>query len=353
MNSQPLEIFATFPVERPGNPTVMPDGRVLVSVSAIIAPDISVRTVAQDGEHPAYPNETWAGKPGDDGRGMSAVIGIRTDPEGIVWILDMGKPQQQQPRLIAWNDREKRLHRLIVLPQNVLRPSSFTQDFVIDWRRQRIYIADMTMNASGVSDYPAIVVVDLLTGLSWRSLECYPGLMPGDVPLIVAGKPLALRTPEGEVIAYRYGLNPIAIDPLGRWVYFGSMSARQVYRISTESLAQPCGMTALSEAVEYWCEKPHCDGFDVDAEGNVYVTDIANNAIGLASPAGYRILAQDDRLLGWPDGVELDAQGKWLYITANQLHRHPLLNAGEDDSQPPFHVLRLRVDAPMGLSQTP
>jgi sugar lactone lactonase YvrE len=350
MNTHQLEIFATFPVERPGNPTVMPDGRVLVSVSAIISPDISVRAVAQDGQHPAYPNETWAGKPTADGRGMSAVIGIRTDPEGIVWILDMGGPQQQ-PRLIAWNDRENRLQRLIVLPQNVLRPSSFTQDFVIDWRRQRIYIADMTMNPFGESDYPAIVVVDLQTGLSWRSLECYPGLMPGDVPLMIEGKPLSLRTPEGEVTPYRYGLNPIAIDPLGRWVYFGSMSARKVYRIATEILAQPAGLAPQDEAVEYWCEKPHCDGFDVDAEGNVYVTDIANNAIGLASPDGYRILAKDDQLLGWPDGVELDAQGKWLYITANQLHRHPLLNAGEDESQPPFHVLRLRVDAPMGLSE--
>ncbi|MHC8308171.1 L-dopachrome tautomerase-related protein [Pseudomonas sp. GT1P32] len=352
MNSSALEVFATFPVERPGNPTVMPDGRVLVSVSAIIAPSISVRAVSENGEHAAYPDEVWAGKPGVDGRGMSAVIGIRTDPQGIVWILDMGSPQQQ-PRLIAWNDREQRLHRLIVLPQNVLRPSSFTQDFVIDWRRQRIYIADMTMNPSGASDYPAIVVVDLQSGLSWRSLECYPGLMPGDVPLMVAGKPLSRRTPDGEVIAYQYGLNPIAIDPLGRWVYFGSMSARKVYRIATEILAQPAADAPLSEAVEYWCEKPHCDGFDVDALGNVYVTDIANSAIGLASPAGYRILAQDDRLLAWPDGVELDAQGKWLYITANQLHRHPLLNAGEDASQPPFHVLRLRVDAPMGLSEAP
>jgi sugar lactone lactonase YvrE len=331
---------------------VLPDGRVLVSVSAVISPDISVREVAKDGNHPAYPSEIWARKPGPDGRGMSAVIGIRTDPEGIVWILDMGGAQQQ-PRLIAWNDREDRLQRLIVLPQNVLRPSSFTQDFVLDWRRQRIYIADMTMNTAGESDYPAIVVVDLQSGLSWRSLECYPGLMPGDVPLMVGGKPLALRTPEGEVIPYRYGLNPIAIDPLGRWLYFGSMSARKVYRISTEILAAPAGIAPLSDEVEYWCEKPHCDGFDVDAQGNVYVTDIANNAIGLASPAGYRILVQDDQLLGWPDGVELDAQGHWLYITANQLHRHPLLNAGEDDSQPPFHVLRLRVDAPMELSETP
>ena len=33
MSPPTLEVVATFAVERPGNPTVMPDGRVLVSVS--------------------------------------------------------------------------------------------------------------------------------------------------------------------------------------------------------------------------------------------------------------------------------------------------------------------------------
>jgi hypothetical protein len=59
-----------------------------------------------------------------------------------------------------------------------------------------------------------------------------------------------------------------------------------------------------------------------------------------------------DKRLSWPDGVELDAEGRWLYITANQLHRLPVLNGGLDESKPPFHVLRLRVDAPMTESKS-
>lgn len=344
MNRPTLEIVARFPDERPGNPTVMPDGRVIVSISAIGAPDISVRTVDGSGDHPAYPDRPWAGRPQADGRGMSAVIGIRNTPQGIVWILDMGGPAQQ-PRLVGWNDRENRLQRLIVLPQNVLRPSSVVQDFVVDWRRQKIHIADMTLNPRGESDYPAIITVDLKTGLASRVLERHASMMPVDVPLQVDGKPLCQRLDTGEVVDYRYGINPIAIDPPGHWVYFGAMSGRTVYRIPADVLAG--SDPDLAAAVEPWCEKPHCDGFDVDAAGNVYVTDIGRNAIGLASPAGYWTLAQDDTLLGWPDGVELDADGHWLYITANQLHRHPQLNAGHEAGRPPYYVLRLRVDAPM------
>ncbi|WP_207796752.1 L-dopachrome tautomerase-related protein [Sphingomonas oleivorans] len=341
-----LETVAIFPKERPGNPTVMRDGRVLVSISAVIAPEYAVRAIGTDGDHRPYPDTIWAGKPRSDGRGMAGVIGIRTDVDGIVWMLDLGDAGHQ-PKLVGWDDRKERLHRTIVLPQNVLRPSSFTQDLVIDQRRRRIYVADMTLNAEGVSDYPAIIVVDLDTGLARRVLERHASLLPSDEPVRIDGNIVSLRAEDGRTLPYRYGFNPIAIDPLGRWVYFGAMSGKAVHRIDAAMLADEAHEAALAEHVEYWCAKPHCDGFDVDAHGNIYVTDIESSAIGMASPAGYSILAQDDERLGWPDGVELDAEGRWLYITANQLHRHPKLNDGIDASRPPFHVLRLRVDAPM------
>lgn len=347
MNDIQLETVAVFPKERPGNPTVMRDGRVLVSISAIIAPEFAVRAIEADGRHRPYPDEFWSGKPRPDGRGLAGVIGIRADADDVVWILDLGD-REHQPKLVGWNDREERLHRVIVLPQNVLRPSSFAQDFVVDRRRGRAYIADMTLNAEGTSDYPAIVVVDLDTGFSRRVLEGHVSLLPGPNPLSIDGKTISLRTENGRNIAYRYGLNPIAIDPLGRWVYFGAMSGKSVHRIPAETLANETVAGVMTSQVEYWCGKPACDGFDVDALGNVYVTDVENSAIGRASPDGYTILAQDTDRLGWPDGVELDAEGHWLYITANQLHRLPMLNGGVDESRPPFYVLRLRVDAPMG-----
>ncbi|SDN05005.1 L-dopachrome tautomerase-related protein [Ensifer sp. YR511] len=347
MRTAELEIIATFAEERPGNPTVMRDGRTLISVSAVGAPKFAVRAIGSDGKHRPYPNEIWAGKPRQDGKGMSGVIGIRTDKDDIVWMLDMGDAANQ-PKLVGWNDREDRVHRIIVIPQSVLRPSSFAQDFVIDGDRKRIYIADMTLNADGASDFPAIIVVDLETGLSRRVLENHPSLQPDDAPLVIEGNPVEMVTQDGRTVPYRYGLNPIAIDPLGRWVYFGALSGKSVYRIDADALSDAAAdLKTLTDGVKFWCEKPPCDGFDVDANGNVYITDITKSAIGIASPPGYRVLVEDKELLGWPDGVELDVEGRWLYISSNQLHRHPLLNKGSDQSRPPYYLLRLRVDAPM------
>lgn len=145
----------------------------MVSISAIVAPEFAVRVIGSTGNPRPYPNDSWARKPRPDGRGMAGVIGIRADADEIVSMLDLGDTTSQ-PKVVAWNDRDNRVHRVIVLPQNVLRPSSFVQDFVIDSRRSRIYIADMTLNANGISDYPAIVVVNLDTGLSRRVLERHP-----------------------------------------------------------------------------------------------------------------------------------------------------------------------------------
>lgn len=348
MNAE-LQILATFLHERPGNPTVTRNGKQLVSISGVASPEFAVRAIAEDGSQRPYPDESWAGRPSPDGRGMSGVIGIRADKDDVVWMLDMGDAANQ-PKLVAWNDGEHRLHRVIVLPQCVLRPSSFTQDFVVDSSREQIYIADMTLNPAGVSDFPAIVVVDIATGLSRRVLENHPALRPGDEPVVIDGRLVTRATADGSSVDYRYGLNPIAIDPSGRWVYFGALSGKSVHRISAEMLAdERVHPNTLADEVTFWCAKPPCDGFDVDAAGNIYVTDICRSAIGLASPSGYRILVEDRELLGWPDGVELDAQGHWLYITSNQLNRHPLLNNGVDDSRPPYHLLRLRVDAPMSV----
>jgi hypothetical protein len=46
---------------------------------------------------------------------------------------------------------------------------------------------------------------------------------------------------------------------------------------------------------------------------NVYVTDITRKAIGITSSRGvYRVLAQHDEHLAWPDGISADADG-WMY----------------------------------------
>ncbi len=46
---------------------------------------------------------------------------------------------------------------------------------------------------------------------------------------------------------------------------------------------------------ERYGEKALCDGIGIDVAGNVYVTDLENNAIGVTGPDGsYSVLVKDD-----------------------------------------------------------
>jgi hypothetical protein len=55
---------------------------------------------------------------------------------------------------------------------------------------------------------------------------------------------------------------------------------------------------ALGERVERYGEKAPCDSIIIDVAGNIYITDLGNDAIGVTTPdGGYRILARDDEYM--------------------------------------------------------
>jgi hypothetical protein len=54
-------------------------------------------------------------------------------------------------------------------------------------------------------------------------------------------------------------------------------------------------------------------------------------------------LVHDARLL-WPDTMSVATDG-YLYVTANQLHRQPTYQGGEDLRSKPYSLLRKPIDA--------
>lgn len=340
-----LETLAIFADTRPGNPAVLPNKRIFVTLSALVKPEINVNEVLPNGSLRPFPNVQWASKPEKNGIGINKTIGIKAMADGTVWILDMGEMEKGfAPQLIAWDTAKNALKKVIVLPNSVLRPNTFAQDFVVDSKRNKIYLADMTFDLkTGRSDYPAMIVIDIDTGLARRVLENHVSFLPGDQPIVINGKQISHRSDNGQTLVHYYGLNPIAIDPNNEWVYYGAMSGKKIYRIKAGALANPDLSDAqLGGSVESYREKPFCDGIAVDAKGNVYVTDVENFAVGAATANGYRTLARDPKLLAWADGFALTADG-WLYITVNQLHTLPGLNNGRDESAPPYYLHRLNV----------
>ena len=339
MQSEP-EVIAEFQA-RPGNPAVTPDNRIIVSMQPIDAPDIKVVEVLADGTTKPFPNEPWASAPGEDGVGMTAVIGVVADINGIVWMLDMGG-NGSSPKLVGWDTNTDSLYKSIEFTDEVSRPNSFHQDVAIDTERNMAYVADMTRGDLLGDSSPAIIVINIETEEVRRVLNGDVHFVPGTDPVVINGNTFSTKLDTGEVEPIFLGLNPITIDPANEWVYFGSIAGSALYRIPAQALSNSALTDSeLSAMIEPYGEKRSSDGISVDDIGNVYVTDIQNNAIGVANKDGYQVLVRDDNLLLWPDGLAFSPDG-WLYATVNQLNLHPALNGGVDGSNPPYYLVRVR-----------
>ena len=326
-----FEIVAEFPAEHPpGNIAVTPDGRLIMSQHQFYGAPLRVVEVLDDGSVVPFPNEAWSSEPNDKGVGLNTVLGLRSDSEGVVWMLDRSAGEGQPGKVVGWNRSNDELDRVIYLPQPIIAENSFLNDLAVDRQHNAIYITD---TAEG--DDSALIVVDLYTGFARRVLEGDVSTRPEDIPLIVDERVINLG---GEPA--RIGVNPITIDPDNEWVYYGPMNGRSLYRIATEDLLdESLSEGELSTRVERYGDKPICDGITIDGAGNVYITSITDNAIGVVDEAGeYRTLYQDE-LLSWTDGMAFGPDD-YIYVTVSQLHNSPPLNNGNNDSNPPFYLVR-------------
>lgn len=326
--------------EGPGNITLTKDGRIFVSMHQFFATGKRVAEVIGEDGLRDWPNKDWAR--GANGYiGLDSVLGLQSDKNNLVWMLDNGLRGGVTPKLVAWDSRRDRLEQVIYLPPPITVDGSFVNDLAVDDLKRHIYIAD-----PAPGDKAALIVVDMETGLARRLLQGHVSVVAEDVELKIDGKALTAKRPDGTSVKPRVGVNPIALDARGEWLYFGPMHGHSMYRVRTADLRDmELKPEALASRVERYSDKPICDGISIDTAGNIYVTDIANNAIGVIdTKRNYKIWIKDPRL-SWPDAFSFGADG-YLYTVANQLHRTERLNSGVSVVKPPYLVLRVKGLAP-------
>lgn len=329
-----LEVVRTFPSEMPpGNLAIGPDGRMFISVHAFYGePPAHVVELLEDGKTRPYPSVAWARKAtSSGGPGMNGVLGVQVDSLGVLWILD-GQSPERPGRLIGWDTRTESLFKEIVLTPPATTADSFLNDLAIDRASGAVYIAD----SAG-----AVIVVDIESGRARRVLDGHRSTTPEDIDMIVEGGLVTLAGAPARV-----GINPITIDAEGRFLYFGPMSGTSLYRVSTKDL-RDSGLSAeaLASRVERYGDKPLSDGSTVDGAGNVYITAVADNAIGVVGASGrYRTLFEGAEL-AWPDGFAVGADGM-IYVTVNALHRSPALNGGKRGADFTFKIMRFAPLSP-------
>lgn len=336
-DAEGLETFLEFPRDTPpGNLAIAPDGRMFMSVHAFYGPDLRVVEVFPDGGTAPYPTQDWARAPDGDGDGLNGVLGLRADREGILWMLD-GQGENRTGRVVGWDTRAEALHAIYYIGAPVARPFSFLNDLAVDREHGAIYVSDTANHVDS-----AIIVIDMETGRARRVLEGSRFTAAEDMPMVIDGREILLGGAPAKV-----GVNPITVDPTNTWVYFAPMTGSAMYRVrTTDLLDESLDDTALEARVERYGDKPISDGATVDAAGNVYITAMTDNAIGVTRPDGsYAVLYQSDENLPWPDGFSIGVDG-FVYATVNELHRSPVLNGGEDASLGTYRIVRFPALGP-------
>ncbi len=307
-----VEIVFSSKDVRPGNLALTSNGRIFVTMSPFVSPKTKVFEIRKDGSYIEYPNKEYATGDSSIFKGM---VGIRVDSKDNLWLLDITTKQ-----FIVWNTIEEKLVKIIKVPTDVIVATSFLQDFIIDEKHNRVIIADMTQADLTSAPIPAFVVINTETGKARRMAQSHPSMMP---------------TMKGG-----FALNPIAIDAEFKWLYFGALHGKTVYRVPTESFESD---KKLVDSIEEYAPKSYCDGMAIDTNGNIYITNIEESAIGMTNKKdGFKNIGMLPKGQSWPDGLYVANDG-YVYGAVDQLNRTATLNKGKDISTAPYLVIRTKL----------
>jgi sugar lactone lactonase YvrE len=334
------EVFARSPVPL-ANGTFTPQGRLVVSHHPMYGAAQRVSVFTGPDTLEPFPSAAWNTPREHADDWLDAVQGLRTDAQGRVWLLDMGTRSGITPKLVVWDCAADTLVQILRLPSSVLNEYSEPNDFVIDERHGAVYIADEGAGNGGDGSRAALIVVDLGTGRARRRLEGRPGIHAENRPIVFEGREVTREAGDGARRGLRVGVDGIALDHMGEWLYYGPLTGHSIWRLRTRDLLdEHLDDDALQERAERYADRPNTGGMWMDSAGNLYLTEVAGASIGCVRPSDRsyrRVLTNAD--LCWPDDVISGPDGA-LYVVASQLPAAPPLSEGGRQPSVPFVVVR-------------
>ncbi len=330
LRADALEVVANldFP---PGNVAVSAGGRVFATFHPEASPPIAVFEL-RDGVPVAYPP---GGLPG--GLTYQSVLSLRVDRKNRLWLLDYGRHGLGQPRLLAFDLATDALVYRHDFPSKIALVGSMLNDFQVAPDGRHVYIAD----ASLFVQVPAIVDYDVAQQRARRLLQGHESVLPEKFIPVVHGARMQFYG----VFAIRPGVDSIALDDAGEWLYFAPVTSRTLWRVRTADLDdESLAREVLESRVERFADKTMSDGVAIDSEGTLYLTDPEHSAIvALGQDRVLRTLVKDERLR-WPDGLSFGPDG-WLYVSCSALDRVILRSAEEIRAHAPYQIFRFKPGA--------
>jgi sugar lactone lactonase YvrE len=315
-----------------GGLAVSPSGRIFFATQTDTTTDGARVFEWLDGEARPFPAATIQAAL------LETPAALVVDRLDRLWIMDPARHGLGRPRIVAIDLATGLVTHEHVFPRDIAPRGSFLHDLQVDPTGRIVYIAD----ASIWRKQPAIVVYDSLTRESRRRLAGHGALQAQD---------WLIETPVREMryiaslVPYKPGLHGLALDPTGRWLYFGAMANDTLYRVPAAALADPrSDDSELAAAVDPAGLKPLSDGLAADLAGNVYVTDVEHGAVLRVDPAGHlRTIVRSPRIR-WAESLSF-GPGGWLYVSDSALAETLLRSETTLADRAPYRVFRFQPGA--------
>jgi len=307
-----LEVVADLDYP-PGNIAVSQGGRIFLTLHPDGDPPLQLAELVNGRPVPFPSAEFQKAEKGTPH--FQSLLSVRIDGQGRLWTLDFARYARGQPRILAFDPESRQLVHQYDFPSEVAGFLSMLNDFQVDPRDGKIYIAD----ASPIRQKPALVVYDPAARSTRRLLE-------GDVS--VRPKDFVTQAPGREM------------------VLFGFYSGDRLYRVATRDLNDASlSAGALAAKVEDFAAKTISDGLSIDQADGVYVSDPEHSAILRLGPDRRLVTLLKDPRLRWPDGFSWGPDG-WLYVTCSSLQHVIFKSARHIREHAPYQVFRFRPGTP-------
>jgi sugar lactone lactonase YvrE len=337
----PLQLVAAFREPQFVGVAVLPDGRVFadfprwddnpVAPVAIIGSDNSVKP---------YPDATWCTwnetTRNEPQKHWICPQSVYADKTGMLWVLDPASPGLKGtvpggPKLVKIDPGTNKVVQNISIPESVASRKSYLNDVRIDTQSGYAYITE--------SGEGSLVVVDLKTNKARRLLKMHPSML-GDTTLNIKADGHEMIDATGK--RARFNADGIALSQDMQYLYWKPLTSYKLYRIKTAALRNPGLSDAqLALQIEDMGKVPACDGMEIDASNNLYMTAFENHSIVRRTPAGkIETVVQDERL-EWPDTFAF-SDGS-LYVTASAIHKTPTWNKGVGRQDQPYSIFKMAL----------
>ncbi|MBE9583553.1 gluconolactonase [Mucilaginibacter sp. JRF] len=343
-HSDKLIPVATFGDRRPIGVKVSSNNRLFVSFPNRGASYKYGLVEIMNGKETPFPDDTWNLTTGDNNKHFVNVQDLYIDINDKLWVLDSkpssggsifgndgGTPVQGYFKLVKIDLKTNTVDKVYTF-DDLNKAHSGLNDIRVDTEKGLGYLSD--------PGQAAIVVLDLVSGKTRSVLKKQSSTL-ADTNVVLKYDGVEMRDKDGK--PFRSNVNGIALTKDNKFFYFKPINQEHLYRVETKYLADTkLSDDELSAKVQDMGAVGITHGLEADRKGNVYLTTSIDYTIKYISPDGkLNTLVQDSRII-WPDSMGIGTDG-YLYFSCAQLNRDPQWNNGQDKTELPYSVYKVKL----------